>query len=273
MNNPIRLIDPDGMDAVGADGLTDDQWIQATNPGADGELKTEYQQQNIAAADTSGHGGGETQPNGYLSSLNNTVNQADPVRQATQAWESYADNPLNLVKDLANSANSLIYSIRSLADADTYAGMWNYIKASPAEKGVTDGKAISGIFGGFLTFGPLNEIGGLKMGTNPDGFYGGPLTFKTPIVLSVKLYASEATRSFGTFRYSTFAPDLLGKTNWFGRNMLHITADFQKTLGPWSKQTIPAGTQIQIELIGRQPGVGFGTWIQIYVPQAVKYSK
>ena len=46
MDNPIRLTDPDGMAAdstgVGADGLTNDQWRQATSPGAD--------QQGLAAA-------------------------------------------------------------------------------------------------------------------------------------------------------------------------------------------------------------------------------
>ena len=53
MNNPISLIDPDGMSAsdkesVGADGLTNSQWINASRPGADKNLTKEYQSNNRA---------------------------------------------------------------------------------------------------------------------------------------------------------------------------------------------------------------------------------
>jgi len=45
-NNPIRYIDFMGMSPVGADGLTNDQWLETSRPGADSELKKKYIAQN-----------------------------------------------------------------------------------------------------------------------------------------------------------------------------------------------------------------------------------
>ena len=45
-DNPIIYIDPDGMLSVGADGLTNEQWIEASRPGNRQGLADEYKNQN-----------------------------------------------------------------------------------------------------------------------------------------------------------------------------------------------------------------------------------
>jgi len=109
--------------------------------------------------------------------------------------------------------------------------------------------------------------------TTSDGFLFGSIGFKTPVDLKVGLYSSENTLKYGVFQWSTIAPEVLTKNQWFGRRMLQITPEFQETLGPWSSQVIPQGTYLKIGLVGSQNGVGFGSWIQLYAPQGVNFIK
>ena len=46
LSNPVFFIDPDGMEAVGADGLTNEQWKESSRPGADPSLVKQYQNKN-----------------------------------------------------------------------------------------------------------------------------------------------------------------------------------------------------------------------------------
>ena len=100
---------------------------------------------------------------------------------------------------------------------------------------------------------------------------GGSIGVKLPFNLKVGLYASENTLKYGTFKWSTIAPKALTKYEWFGRNMLQITPEFQPTLGNWSSQIIPKGTNIRIGLVGMQPNSGFGTWLQFYSPDRIPF--
>nr|WP_314499697.1 hypothetical protein [uncultured Chryseobacterium sp.] len=104
---------------------------------------------------------------------------------------------------------------------------------------------------GWKAAGVRRMIGnGLSKLTTAEGFLGGSIGFNLQFNLKVGLYASENTLKYGTFKWSTIAPKFLTRNEWFGRNMLQITPEFQPTLGNWSSQIIPKGTRIQVGLVG-----------------------
>ena len=109
--------------------------------------------------------------------------------------------------------------------------------------------------------------------TTPEGFLIGSIGFKTSVTLNVGLYASSNTLKYSSFNFSTIAPKALTQSEWFGRKMLKIQPKFQNPLGSYSKQVIPEDTYIRVGLVVPQSGLSFGTWMQIYTPNPVKYRK
>lgn len=45
-NNPLRLVDPDGMSAVGADGMINEEWIEASRPGGGANKAKKFRDAN-----------------------------------------------------------------------------------------------------------------------------------------------------------------------------------------------------------------------------------
>lgn len=269
-NNPIRLIDPDGMESndPNSNDLLND-WNKNFE-----EKQQQQQQQNtqqtvkqaasIALAAVPGGGGtkGPGDPkanaasnygNGLLGGLNNT-------------W-GFIKSQLTLKGWAYSTANTLTFG--SLSSAQLLLDGYNLAKGIPnytsADYEYGAGFATEKV-GEILLF---KKIGGIK--TNPEGFLGGSIGFKTPVDINVNFYASEKSLLNQSFRYSTWAPNFLGKTQWFGRTMLQITTDFQDPLGPWSRQVIPAGTYIRVGLVGPQPGLQTGSWLQFFTPTPVQF--
>lgn len=64
------FIDPDGMEAVGADGLTNEQWLETSRPGADPGLAKQYKNENRAAEiERSTVSAGEVEEGGFWNTL------------------------------------------------------------------------------------------------------------------------------------------------------------------------------------------------------------
>lgn len=174
-------------------------------------------------------------------------------------------HPLNTYNTFNNIANDYVSAIRN-GDGQKFANYTgNFLGMMVA------GGATGGSIKGLSQAGKAAWVG--RAVTTSDGFLFGSIGFKTPIDLKVGLYASENTIKYGTFQWSTIAPEVITKNQWFGRNMLQITPTFQETLGPWSSQVIPQGTYLRIGLVGPQTGVGFGTWLQLYAPQGINFIK
>ncbi len=162
-----------------------------------------------------------------------------------------------------------------------------YPNLTPYQRGRFDGGSLTGIiealptmaltagmgkgFQGFRTVSGARFRSNLWTLTDADGFLGGSIGFKAPFNIKVGLFASENTLKYGTFKWSTWVPNIFTKGNWFGRRMLQITPQMQPTLGNFGWQVIPKGSRIRIGLVGPQIDSPFGTWIQFYAPDRVPF--
>jgi RHS repeat-associated protein len=104
-NNPVRFIDPDGMetkDAVGADGLTNDQWLEASRPG-NNNLTDFYKEQNREEA-TNDDGRGK-KDKGKKKNDNKQTTQIKPseeqIKKVTQVLKNadYAEITFSLMAE------------------------------------------------------------------------------------------------------------------------------------------------------------------------------
>jgi RHS repeat-associated protein len=270
-NDPIRMTDPDGMSTTN-DGSSSDIYREIYFPSRfrnlgypddDPKKKKKRQQQS---SDQS-----------YLSSLWSGISNYNFSLNVTEQWDQWLDHPESLFTDAASGIWGLskqTFPIALLYEDDYVKSISIYQNASSAGKGAIDASRFNSFITSIGTAAPFAEFGGIKIPTTADGFLGGSIGVKLPFDLKVGLYASENTLKYGKFKFGTLAPDFLGGTNWFGRNMLQITPEFQPNLGVWSSnQVIRAGTSMRIGFVGPQPGMGMGSWLQIHVPNGVPYHK
>ena len=129
-DNPIRFIDPDGMDdedAVGADGLTNEQWVIASRPGADPNLAKKFRVTTDA-----GHGDRNAKnkkvDSGAVDPDDDTQQEKDLallLEDATNTWliafgidntrtrtgdiDKRPENPLEWRDKIANDNNSEVF--------------------------------------------------------------------------------------------------------------------------------------------------------------------
>ncbi|MDQ0065136.1 RHS repeat domain-containing protein [Chryseobacterium lathyri] len=286
MNNPVNMYDPDGR--------VSEDWVMNfyknsqsgyntiwTNTGNGfvsnwgGNMSYEGAPTNFSFGGAStGIGGG---PDGmYFNIPPVNIN----ARGTVNTWnntENYGYNSYLMMSKLTGALMEWNYDQNS-------SNMGQYILNSKASREVAEferflflelpAQFAGGAFfsAGWRAVGAGRYIGNaLSKITTADGFLGGSIGVKLPFNLRVGLYASENTLKYETFKWSTIAPKALTKYEWFGRNMLQITPEFQPTLGKWSSQVIPKGTNIRVGLVGLQPNNGLGTWLQFYSPERIPF--
>jgi RHS repeat-associated protein len=267
-SNPIRNVDPDGMWSEGADGYSSDSPEEAQ------ALFIQLQQQSRQKDQQS-----KPKPKGSGGNSNNSGQRAVAARSSIPEKPTPTLSHRYSSEELAQQAAASEFGDKvttaAIRDNLTKCSTCIVPNATPFH---SKGDGINGFYPeNFLLGLAIPEAAGgyLSAGafTTEEGFLFGSIGFKAPIDLNVGLYASENTITNGAFKWSTMAPDSFGNSQWFGRNMLQISEDFQPQLGTWSSQVIPKGTYIKVGLVGPQPGTSIGTWLQIYAPGKVSFLK
>lgn len=119
LDNPVFFIDPDGMESVGADGLTNSQWMKATRPGGDSDLTQQYQAQNrqneqaLEYAKLSKHVYGEGGDTGGYTQVGDSYNYDSGLKAALYKKGSMyvlaiAGTDFSQWKDWKNNAEQLL---------------------------------------------------------------------------------------------------------------------------------------------------------------------
>ena len=120
-NNPLGFTDPDGMEALGADGLTNSQWIESTRQGANANTAEEFRNKNKEKEN-------EPQENSTASSNNTSFDATKSYKSADAAAAAWSVHYYNVTMGNKSNAewSALIYSFTS--GGDTYYGVTSGVR-------------------------------------------------------------------------------------------------------------------------------------------------
>jgi RHS repeat-associated protein len=156
IDNPVRMVDPDGMST--------ESWMQE-NGVTQNDLTTVY----TAPDDDKDKDKDKTPPSGYLPTFWYQISNYNFGDNVTEAWDDYLDHPEKLGTDALGAATNILNTAENMLFSTefwkgTYNNTVNYIKASPEDKANADAQFFNGTLTGFAVFAPMGEFAGLSTG-------------------------------------------------------------------------------------------------------------